>query len=421
MTLKSILKKIDVSIDKETEGKIKAETKRIVEKLKEGLKKNKYNADVFVGGSYAKGTLGKKEIYDVDIFVRFDWKYEELSERLEKVIKSVFKKDKIEKVHGSRDYYRIMLEKLIFEIVPVTKIKKPTEARNVTDLSYSHVNYVRRELMKNKKLINNINIAKKFFKAQKVYGAESYIQGFSGYALECLIINYGSFVKMLKELVKVKDRIILDPRKLYKRKEDVLFEINESKLHGPIILVDPTWKERNVLAALNKDVFKKFQEVLVGFLKKPSSDYFEEKNIDEKVLEKEAKKKKCEYVKVGLKTDRQEGDIAGTKLKKFSRFLIRQISKYYDIRKSEFEYVGGQLGNLYLIAKSKGEIVKTGPPVAMKEAVKSFKKENKGVYEKNNYLYVKIKVKYSLGEFIKNLKNSEKSRIKDMSVIRIDI
>ena len=34
-----------------------------------------------------------------------------------------------------------------------------------------------------------------------------------------------------------------------------MYEINESKLQSPIILVDPTWKERNVLAGLNDESF----------------------------------------------------------------------------------------------------------------------------------------------------------------------
>ena len=47
------------------------------------------DAEIFVGGSFAKKTLIKKEKYDVDIFVRFDKKYTEydISELTYKALK----------------------------------------------------------------------------------------------------------------------------------------------------------------------------------------------------------------------------------------------------------------------------------------------------------------------------------------------
>ena len=41
-------------------------------KIRKNLNKRKINADIFVGGSAAKGTLIKKDAYDLDIFIIFD-------------------------------------------------------------------------------------------------------------------------------------------------------------------------------------------------------------------------------------------------------------------------------------------------------------------------------------------------------------
>ena len=137
---------------------------------------------------------------------------------------------------------------------------------------------------------------------------------------------------------------MIDAEKQYKNKKDVFFEINESKLNSPIILVDPTWKERNALAGLSSETFEKFRAAATAFLKKPSEEFFRKKEIDEKELKKEAKKLKAEFLHIKLETDRQEGDIAGTKLKKSADFLAEEMSKYFIILKKEFEYDDKQEG-----------------------------------------------------------------------------
>ena len=363
MSTKRILTEVseDLFVEKDTLKFLKEEGNKMIRLLQQELKKEKIAAEVFVGGSYAKGTFVRGDFYDIDIFIRFDWRYEDLSSILDKVLKKVSKKNKLklEKIHGSRDYFRILLGRdVIFEIIPVVKIKKPREARNVTDLSYSHVRYVRTKLRKNN-LAREIILAKQFCKAQKSYGAESYIMGFSGYALECLVIYYGSFEKMLKALAKVKvgERLIIDQAKLYKKKDEVLFEMNEGKLGSPIILVDPTWKERNAMAALSRETFEKFQDSARKFLKKPSKEFFIIKKFDVEALKKKAKRTKGEFLHIKLKTGKQPGDIAGTKLKKFSNYLSKEISRYFNLEDREFNYGGENAADLYLIAKSKKEIM----------------------------------------------------------------
>ena len=125
-------------------------------------------------------------------------------------------------IHGSRDYLRIKISPSFFiEVIPAIKIKNPKEAENITDLSYSHVNYIKRKI-KSQKILDEIKLAKVFCYANHCYGAESYINGFSGYGLELLIYYYGSFLKFIKTVSKIKEKTVLDIEKDYKNKQEIL-------------------------------------------------------------------------------------------------------------------------------------------------------------------------------------------------------
>ena len=127
--------------------------------------------------------------------------------------------ENISVVHGSRDYFRLKISPDFFiELIPVKKVKNPKESENITDLSYSHVNYIKRKV-KSKKVLDEIRIAKAFCYATKCYGAESYIKGFSGYALELLVYYYKGFMKFIKAMEKAKEKIVIDIEKDYKNKQ----------------------------------------------------------------------------------------------------------------------------------------------------------------------------------------------------------
>jgi tRNA nucleotidyltransferase (CCA-adding enzyme) len=226
---------------------------------------------------------------------------------------------------------------------------------------------------------------------------------------------------MLKEIAKIKERTIIDPEKLFKKKTDVIFEMNESKLNSPIILVDPTWKERNALAALNWESFRKFQEAATKFLKKPSTSFFEIKEVDKKEIMEEARARKAEFADIWIETDRQPGDIAGTKLKKFGDFAMREMSKYFEIARKEFDYSGGKAADIYIIAKPKKELIKSGPPAKMDMHAKAFRKENKNVFEKSGILHARVRIDFSAKEFLIKFKKDYAKTIREMGITKLEI
>ena len=399
---------------------IETSLKEFLEKLGKKLKTLKINAEIFVGGSFAKNTIIKKDYYDVDIFVRFDKKYKKISKLTEKILKEI-KINNVLVVHGSRDYFRITISPDFFiELIPVKKIKTPKQAENTTDLSYSHVKYIKQKL-KTKEILDEVRFAKAFCYANHCYGAESYINGFSGYGLELLIYYYGNFLKFIKTASKMKDKVIIDLQKHHKNKQAIMMDLNNSKLQSPIILIDPTYKERNVLAALSEETFEKFKKDCKRFLKNPNIKAFEIKKTDLKKIKQNAKKKKYEFILIETKTNKQTGDIAGSKLLKFYKHLNFEVEKFFQIKNKGFNYNQEKSARYFFVVKNKKEILINGPSVKDLQNVKKFKKKHKTTFIKSKRIYAKEKIRFNIEEFIKLWKKQNKQKIKEMYITELKV
>ena len=417
--LKEVLEKVNPS--EEELNSIGSFLKGFIAEFEKKLKGNKISAEVFVGGSFAKKTLIKKGQYDIDIFVRFDEKHkqEDISKLTEKALKEM--RRRIIKIHGSRDYFRIDVNPVFFiEIIPVIKVKNPKNAENITDLSYFHVNYIKKKL-KTEKMFEEIRLAKAFCHANKCYGAESYINGFSGYALELLVYYYKGFLKFVKAMAKIEGKELIDIEKLYKSKYEIAMNMNSAKMTSPIVLIDPTYKERNALAALSSRTFMEFQKACREFLKNPSQKSFELKETDLGKIKENAKKSKAEFILISAETDKQEGDVAGSKLVKFYRHLSNEIEKLYKVTSKGFDYKGNKEAELFFVAKSKGEIIQAGPNIKDKENAGVFKKHHKTTFVKGNRIYARDKINKKIEQFIKEWKSDNHKKMKEMHITKLEI
>jgi tRNA nucleotidyltransferase (CCA-adding enzyme) len=192
----------EIKPDAKEEKELMTKINSFLKKLNSGLK----NAKAELYGSGAKGTWLKGG-FDADIFVKYDYskfadKSDIISEELRKHLSR--KKLKFDRMHGSRDYYRIKQDGFVYEIIPILDIKKAEQAKNITDISPLHAKWVKANA--SKKLVDDIRLAKAFLRANNLYGAESYIRGFSGYVTEILIVYYGGLLNLLKAAVKWKDK-----------------------------------------------------------------------------------------------------------------------------------------------------------------------------------------------------------------------
>jgi tRNA nucleotidyltransferase (CCA-adding enzyme) len=277
------------------------------------------------------------------------------------------------------------------------------------------VKYIKRKI-KSKKILDDIRLAKAFCYGNDCYGAESYVNGFSGYALELLVYHYGGFLKFLRAMTKIKEQKVIDIEKLHKGKQQILMDINAAKLDSPIVLIDPTYKQRNALAALSDSTFKKFQKACRNFLKNPMMKAFEIEKIDFEKVKKDARKRMYEFILLEARTKKQEGVIAGSKLLKFYRHLGNEIEKYFEIKSRGFEYSGKKSAKYFFTVKKKPELLIRGPLESQKEHVKKFKKKYKKTFIKNSKLYTKQKLKFTLKKFLEDWKKKHTRKIKDMAI-----
>ncbi len=393
----AVLKKIKPTQDEEL-----VLSKKVSIFLK-NLNKNLKGAKTVLGGSFAKGTWLSGN-HDVDIFVVFE-KGENISDELERSLKKSFKS--VERVHGSRDYFWVREEGLTFEIVPVLKIKKASEAKNVTDVSVLHVDWVKRH--STLELRDQIRLAKKFFRAQKVYGAETYIKGFSGYVTEILVIYYGSFLKLLKHCMHWKKGMVID---LGAHGENL-----EKYSGSPLILIDPVQPTRNAAAALSEEKFNKFILACRKFVQKPFEKSFEELSVDLKELKEKD---------VVLQVEPLEGkrDIVGTKMLKVFEELVKELENNgFTIKEKEWSW--DEKAYFWFSVKEKvlEKMYKhRGPPIKMKKYVEEFKKKHKGLklLKEKNYVYILKEREYrDLNECVKKLikKKSIQCRVKKIKVL----
>ncbi|MCP3682447.1 MAG: CCA tRNA nucleotidyltransferase [bacterium] len=412
----NILKELaeEIRPEQSKEVSLRSDSKEVLAMLNKKVK----DAKAVLGGSAAKGTR-LKGMYDIDIFVCFNYKKyvaknQELSNILEKALKKSFKG--IKRIHGSRDYFHIKKNGVIFEIVPILDIKNVSQAKNIMDVSPHHVKWVAKNLKKN----DEVRLLKAFCMSHDVYGAESYIRGFSGYACEVLIVNYGSFMNLIRAASKWSDKEILDVKKYYKRK-NALDHINKSKTHGPLVLIDPVQASRNVTAALEKKKFDRFVKAAKMFLKKPSKSFFVKKEVTIDGLKKTFKNKKLIILKA--KPVVGKTDVSGAKLLKTLEFLNTQLEEN-DFKVYSYDWTWDK-DALFWFVVDKKNLEKTkiiaGPPVFREEHVQRFKKKHKKIFIKNKKAYAKISRKFTdASSLIKKAKSSPylKGKVKSIEVLK---
>ena len=401
------------------EKKLSSDVSKFIEVLEKASNNLNFKCEFFLGGSYGKGTYLKGKS-DIDIFCRFALNYDEskLSEYLEEIIKNSnidYKKEK-----GSRDYYSGEYRSFSFELVPVLKINDLSQAKNTTDMSALHVIYLKSIASKNKSILDEIRIAKQFIKSKNLYGAESYINGFSGHVIEILISYYGSFQKFIDNAKDWKEQTVLDISNHYKNNKSVSNNISKDK-QSSLILVDPIQKDRNAAKALSKENYSKFIYVINKIENLKESDFTIKKN-NLKSLEQEydlfSKKNGLYYLiyKFDFDIKDQSEDIVGSKLLKISKKIETMFTgNDFRVFESKFHIDMNEQKCLMVymfenITLSKLKKVQ-GPKVFLKNAIKQFTKKNRKYEIIGDRIYAYENRNLNS---IKQLYNIDKNKLSDL-------
>lgn len=432
------LKKINSIIDKikknvsQKAGSL-GEIDNIVKRINTSISLLSLDSECVKGGSVAKNTFLKGD-HDVDLFVRFAliYKNDDLSLMLERILKKSFPKQSISKIHGSRDYYQFRHKKLDYEIIPVLRIHKSCfqESMNITDFSPLHVEWTEKKIAQKPELAAEIKVAKKFCKANNVYGAESYINGFSGHIIDILVIYYGSFLSLIKKFSSIEKNsdsnpIVIDPENALK---NPLKELNTSKITS-LIIIDPIQRERNAAAALSKEKLLQFSNACKKFLESPSEDFFTIKKfvLERKIKELKLKNKESKIIVIEIMTLEGSRDIVGTKVLKVfedlkKHLILHDFQVLDDAWHFDFEKKRAVLIYLFNKEKLSQQIEHQGPPLSSRLDVERFNKKYIQTKIIGNRIYTTINRPYLTPEqFLRKFFNESfiKEKIKKIFIKEI--
>ena len=327
--------------------------------VEEEIKKFSEIIGLEFGGSFAKGTWLSRDA-DVDIFVRFkrstsEDKFEKISR---KVGFSALKEYSPYVRYSEHPYVEAKIKDTKINIVPFYDITNG-KWKSAADRSPHHTRFMKKSLTS--KMKNDVRILKQFLKTQEIYGAEIAKQGFSGYASEVLILNYGSFENTVKSVSKINEGQVIGK--------------TSRKFSTSIVIIDPIDKNRNLAAAISDKNVGKFVLACRAFVKKPSVEFFKCKKLP-------ATNKHWNNlitVKFGFKS--RSPDIIWGQIKRATSSLSTQLelagfdvlrSKSYTDRKKE-----AALFFLLRTSEIPPTYIKRGPEFFMEDSASSFIMKNK--------------------------------------------
>ena len=355
---------------------------RFISALNANLCSLALDADAMLGGSFAKGTMLKGD-FDCDVFVRFGPRHRR--DRISDLLADALKGLRAVRFHGSRDYFQVKRPGLVYEIVPVLRIKHPREAENVTDMSPMHVEWILTKIKRGPALKEQIMLAKAFCKAQNVYGAESYIGGFSGHVIDILVAYYGSFQSLLKNAATWNRFKVIDIENHGSAKD-----LNESKI-SPLIVIDPVDWRRNAAAALSEEKWLLFKQAARAFIEAPSQAFFIRKQPTIKDLRLAAAGNQL----IAVKAIPSEGnrDIVGCRLAKAFAYIKNELIRHdFKVLSCGWQWNRAALF-WYILPKGllSAEKVHQGPPLSASSDATRFRKKHPKAYEAHGRLSVSLK------------------------------
>jgi len=261
--LSKIVKRIKPSkTEKEAE-------KKLIDKIFGKIKKIEgKHIEVMHCGSSARDTdIGGDK--DLDIFVLFPKKMKRAEFEKEglRIGRTVFKGKKWEECYSEHPYVRGQMDNFVIEIVPSYKVEDASAMQSAVDRSPLHQKYLLERLTEKQK--DEIRLLRAFLKGIDCYGAKLKVNSMPGYAVELLILYYGSFMGCIKAAANWKNGEIIDIEKHYSDPSEA-----KKKFNHHLNLVDPTDKNRNVAAAVSYNQFARFIAACRKFLEKPNERFF---------------------------------------------------------------------------------------------------------------------------------------------------
>ncbi len=343
-------------------------------------------AKVTLVGSVAKNTALKSKA-DIDIFIAFplntDKQY--LKEKgLYLAHKCSDRFDGVASHHfASHPYVTAEIDGYEVDMVPCYAIDDGSQLKSAVDRTILHTRYVKANLSEAQQ--DEVLLLKRFMAMTGTYGSEFKVGGFAGYLCELLIIHYGTFENTLKAAIKW----------MYGESIDLENYGTSKQFKDPLIVIDPTDKNRNVGAALRLDKMAEFIQSARNYLNSDNKvDYFYplKRNINKKDILNEFDKRNGELIAIGFDIPEIPLDTLHPQLRKTCEALERKLnSEEFNVFKADY-WSDEKSTAVILLEMASSHLnnvkINKGPKVFINQACLNFAKkyENETCYIQGDFL-----------------------------------
>ena len=409
MSIKKITEKIlkKIKPSHEEEKKVKGFVSQAVRIVKAVSGK-----EIVICGSIGKFTWLRGD-HDIDLFIIFpkEATREELEEKgLEygkRVIRELRGREQIK--YAEHPYVRGFVKDFVIDVVPCYGINEGENIISAVDRSPLHLKYILNNLPEKSR--DEARLLKQFCKGISVYGSDTKTEGFSGYICELLIIKYENFENVLKNASSWEAGHKID----IENNSEISFR------DQPLVIIDPTDKNRNAAANVNGENFLRFVKKCDGFLKKPSEKFFFSKK--ERLSGKEItilKERETLFTAYKIKKPDVIDDILYPQLRRSLRRIetLLQHEDFSLVRSYEFSdeknaYMIMEL-DIFSLPKIKKMI---GPPIFVATHVKEFtSKYKKTNVEGNRLVAEKTREFRNVYNFLKSLQKLSTEILKEKGI-----
>ncbi|WP_458403555.1 CCA tRNA nucleotidyltransferase [Methanobrevibacter sp.] len=310
----------DIKPTEEEQAEIDEMSSKLVQYLEKLCEDKNIDAKIQIVGSVAKHTALKGKS-DIDIFMAFPLD----------VSKDVLKQKGLELAHECNDafggeashhfashpYVTSDIDGYEVDFVPCYAIEMGDQIQSAVDRTILHTIYVKEKLPKEG--CDEVLLLKKFMDMTGTYGSEFKVGGFAGYLCELLIIKYGTFEETLKQACTWRHGHVIDLEEYGTAK----------KFNDPLVVIDPTDKNRNVGAALRLNKMSEFIQSARNYLSSDrKKDYFYplNKSLDGNMILDEFDKRGSDYIAIKFDIPDMPLDTLHPQLKTTARSLIEKVN-----------------------------------------------------------------------------------------------
>jgi tRNA nucleotidyltransferase (CCA-adding enzyme) len=166
--------------------------------------------------------------------------------------------------YAEHPYLRGTFDGFTVDAVPGFAVTDPSHPRSPVDRTPFHQEYL--AARETPTIAGEIRLAKQFLRALGVYGSEAKTEGFSGYLLELLVLEFGSFRGLLRAARgwTVPVRLVPPEREPPRLPDDVA-----------LVLPDPVDPHRNVASALSRRNLGTVVVSARAYLERPEKAWFD--------------------------------------------------------------------------------------------------------------------------------------------------